>query len=154
MSKTHAKKSVAWDKDPDILARLNIVASMMNQGAKVHQIASSLACSISTANRDVARVKELWRRASKGEIEDKRAEVLAGLEEIKLLAYDDYRAAKQEKRGGMAALRLALDAQKEIAAVLGVKITNIDLTSKGEKISDARAWTDDELAALLAAAQK
>ena len=154
MTKNHTKKSVAWNQDPDILARLTQVATMMNQGAVIHQIASAFGVSISTANRDVARVKRLWREASKGEIEDKRAEVLAGFEEIRLRAYEDYRAAKQEKRGGIAALRLALDAQKEIAAVLGVKITNIDLTSKGEKLTDARSISDAELVALLEQSQK
>ena len=139
---TKNKKSVAWDKDPDILARLAQVATMMNQGALIHQIAAAFDVSISTANRDVARVKTLWRNGP------------AGFEEMRLRAYADYRAAKKENRGGIAALRLALDAQKEIAAVLGVKITNIDLTSKGEKLTDARSVSDAELVALLAAAQK
>ncbi len=151
MTAKHDKKSVPWDKDPDILARLAMVATMMNQGALIHQIAAALGVSISTANRDVARVKELWRRASKDDIEDQRAASIASLIEIKTRAWEDYRAAKKSGgHGGMAALRLALDVEKEIAAMQGTKITKIDLTSQGESIADPRRYSDAELAAQLA----
>jgi hypothetical protein len=87
---TKGKKSVKWDRDPDILARLEGVAQMMIRGAKAWQIAEAFDVSITTVNRDIRRVRILWRRESEQSIEESRQESLAKLRSLQQQALTEY----------------------------------------------------------------
>jgi hypothetical protein len=145
------KPSVRWDMDVDILNRLRSVASMMIQGAKGLDIAEAFAYSLKTAYRDMERVRELWRREAQQDIESKRAASLAHYNEIKARAWEDYRK-KGDSKGGLGALRLAMEIEDRIADLEGTKAPRgVDVTTKGQSLNrSAKEYTDDELAAVLA----
>jgi hypothetical protein len=149
--KRHEKRSIAWDKDLAILKRLNLVADMLNQGRQLHIIAEALGVSLTTANRDAKRVRELWRRAAMQSIDDKRAVSKAKYEFMQKQAFDEYRQARQEGKSGIAALRLAMEIEEKINRLEGTAVTHVDITSKGESLAEPRELTDDELVGLLSA---
>lgn len=149
MTRQHAKKSIPWREDPDILQRLELVANLMIQGAKTHQIATSLGSPHRTTSRDMARVRELWRTQSEQTIEDKRAASIARYDEILTRLWKEYRKIEGEGKSTVKVLLAIATVEAEKTKIEGTRITNIDLTSKGEKIQDARGWSDDQLAGLL-----
>ena len=150
------KKNVAWDQDPEILARLTTVANMMTQGAKSYQIADALSVTIKTIQRDITRVYTLWRRESMQEIDDARAKSIAQYEEIKTRAWEGYRKASgfvnesrmpnprlmKEQQNW---LKLAMDAESQIADLQGTKITRLSLDGKVEHTLRASDLTDEQL---------
>jgi hypothetical protein len=146
--KRHSKRSIAWDKDPDILARLAVVADMMSQGRRLNQVAAALNVSQHTADRDAARVRELWRRAAMQSIEDKRAQSKAKYEALQAAAWAEYRKAQQKGQSGLAQLRLIAEIEEKINRLDGTIITRVDMTTKGESIADPRKLTDSELETL------
>lgn len=150
----HDKRSVAWDLDPAILARLEIVADHMSRGKPQHTIARALGISMSTIKRDAARVRELWRRASFKDIDDKRAQSLAQYRKIQATAWEQIRAAERDKRGVVGLLHLVADIEDKIAKLEGTLVSHVDVTTQGESLKDAREVSDAELAAVLAATQK
>jgi hypothetical protein len=112
--KKKGKKGVHWSKDLDILRRLESVSIMMTRGAKLFQIAESLGVSLMTATRDVARVKELRLRAVSEVVRDNTLESVANLRHIQSECWRRY-----EAKPLIRFLRLYLDCEKEIVALLG-----------------------------------
>mgnify|MGYP001472120636 CR=1 FL=1 len=150
------KKNVAWDQDPEILARLSTVANMMTQGAKSYQIADALSVTIKTIQRDITRVYTLWRRESLQEIDDARAKSIAQYEEIKTRAWEGYRKVSGYVNGANMPnprlmkeqqnwLKLAMDAESQIADLQGTKITRLSLDGKVEHTLRASDLTDEQL---------
>jgi len=152
VSENAGKKAVRWDLDVDILTRLDIVANMMVQGARPHQIAQSLSYSLKTAYRDVDRVRTLWRRTAEATVEEHRSASIAQYNELKVRAWEEYRRLREEKKSGLNALRVVMDIEEKISELQGTKAPkNVDVTSKGEQIGrSAKEYTDDELADILA----
>jgi len=154
------KKSVAWDQDPEILARLSTVANMMTQGAKSYQIADALSVTIKTIQRDMTRVYTLWRRESMQEIDDARAKSIAQYEEIKTRAWEGYRKVSgyiNESRmpnprlikEQQNFLKLAMDAESHIADLQGTKITRLNLDGQVEHTLRATDLSDAQLLAFI-----
>ena len=146
----HKRKSIPWREDPDILARLEVVANLMVNGAKNPQIATALGVDLRTAGRDVARVRELWRKASEHTIEDKRAASLATYKEIQMRLWEEYRILKGAEKSTVKVLLGIADVEGEITKIEGTRIQTIDITSKGEQIVDPRSLSDSDIAARLA----
>jgi len=147
-------KGIHWTQDPEILARLATVASMMVQGAKPFQIADALTVDVRTIYRDIARVYKLWRDEAMQEIDDARAKSIAQYEEIKMRAWEGYRKAQGEGGGRYSPttardmrdwLKLAMDAESHIAKLQGTELTRVDVTSKGERIGNTQELTDEQL---------
>ena len=149
----HKHKSVPWRQDPDILKRLEAVGNLMINGAKNPQIADALGTDLRTAGRDVARVRELWRKASEHAIEDKRAASLATYNEIKTRLWEEFRRLKGADKPVVKVLESIASVEGEITKIEGTRIQTIDITSKGEQIVDPRRYSDAELAALLSKTQ-
>jgi hypothetical protein len=149
----HKNKSVPWRQDPDILNRLAIVANLMIGGAKVPQIAEALDMNIRTASRDIARVRELWRKAAEQTIEDRRAASLATYNEVKTRLWEEYRRLKTSDKSVVNVLAQIASVEGEITKIEGTRIQTIDLTTKGEQIVDPRSLSDDILFARLAQIQ-
>jgi hypothetical protein len=148
--KQHEARSVRWDLDPKILARLALVADRMSRKQRLQEIAAALGISMSTINRDAARVREQWRRDSLKDIDEKRAESLAQYEKVLAAAWKAYRKAESTEHSVLPALRLINETQEKIDKLLGTVITRLDMTSNGESLAtrDPRQLSDAELAAL------
>jgi hypothetical protein len=154
MTRQHTKKSIPWREDPDILQRLELVANLMVQGAKTHQVASALGTGLRTASRDMARVRELWKKQSEQTIEDKRAGSVALYREVQTRLWEEYRSLKGAGKSVINVLGKIADVEDKITKIEGTQITNIDVTSKGEQITDPRSMSDDSIFAQLAALQR
>ncbi|GAB4528457.1 MAG: hypothetical protein OHK0046_47300 [Anaerolineae bacterium] len=142
------KKSIRWDNDPEILLRLSSVASLMIQGAKQHQIATTMNVSLDTARRDMKRVRTLWRREAESKIEDARATSIAQFEEVKLQAWKEHRNSSSP-REKVAWLRVIMEAESKIIELQGTKSPVLmDVTTAGKPL-EPRAMTDDELLATI-----
>ena len=127
------KKSVRWDRDPDIMFRLTEVAQLMIRGSTLPQIAQELEISIRTASRDVRRVKILWRRQAVREIEELRQSHRARLDWMFQQALEQFVDGKLKEepapRGLQAWLRLAADIEGEIVNLDGAaRPTKVALT--------------------------
>lgn len=118
------KKSVRWDRDPDIMFRLTEVAQLMIRGNTLPQIAQELDVSIRTASRDVRRVKTLWRRQAVREIEELRQGHRARLDWLFQQALTQFMenqpAEGPPPRGLQAWLKLAADIEGELIDLDGV----------------------------------
>lgn len=143
-------KSVKWDQDPEILARLEVVAQMVLQGAKRWQIAKQLETSLRTASRDIRRVRALWRRSAEQRVETLRMEYREGYRFMQGQAYDQFLT---EPSDGRPWLRLALDCQDRLVELDGVrKPTKVALTTpEGDAPYQPDALTDAERLARLSA---
>jgi hypothetical protein len=163
--KKRNRKTIAWDQDEEILARLATVANMMVQGAKTHQIKDVFGYDMRTAQRDIARVYTLWRRESMQQVDDARAKSIAQYEEVKTRAWEGYRKVSSaiaemriyspklgsEQRGW---LELAMKAEAQIAKLQGTEKTNIHLSGSVEHTVNARDLSDDELLAIITGGKK
>jgi hypothetical protein len=140
---TKGKKSVRWDQDPEILARLESVAQMMSRGARPWQIAEALDTSLITARRDIRRVRILWNRESKKEIERSRQESLVRIKAVQQQAWARYDA---EPKKGYRWLRLVLECEKQVIDIEGskapMKVAPTDPT--GKKPYDPADLSDEE----------
>ena len=112
------KKSVKWDRDPEILARLESVAQMMSRGARAWQVAEALDTSLITARWDSRLVRTLWFRESRKCIDWSRQESLAKIRTIQQQAWTRYDASPAK---GLQWLRLALECEKQIIDLEGSK---------------------------------
>lgn len=143
------KASVVWHQDHEILQRLELVATMMLQGAKPFQIAQSLSVSLRTAFRDMNRVQELWRKQAIDDITAKRDRSIAQFRLAQTYAWDQYRT-HQKTNAAMALkwMQAAMEAERSIVELEGTKAPKaVDVTSKGEQIGRGlEDLTDDELA--------
>ncbi len=149
-SPVRPKKDVRWDEDEEILKRLAVVASMMTQGASTLQIANALSFSIRTAYRDIARVKELWKRKALESVDDSRAASIATYLDIKTEAYAEYRRTKALGKPNLGCLKIVMEAEANITLLQGSrKPAGIDVTSNGETVGNAIALNDEELAKIL-----
>jgi hypothetical protein len=134
-AKRKGKKSIAWDRDPEILARLASVAEMLLVGAKPYQIALALNEALSSAKRDVARVKQLWQEEARDEIDTSRNAALAQYKLVLMRAWDEY--GKKENAGRKHLfLNIVTSTQKEIDRVQGVGPQKIDLSGKIDVVED------------------
>jgi hypothetical protein len=125
------KKSIPFDQDPEILARLAAVAEMMLVGAKAFQIAASMNCSLTTAKRDIGRVKQFWKEDARGEIASFRSAALALYRLVIMRAWDEF-GKKENTNKKDRYLSLVTATQKEIDRILGVGPQQIDLSGKVE----------------------
>jgi hypothetical protein len=172
MAGTKGKKSVRWDRDPQILARLESVAQMMLRSARAWQIADALDVSLRTAKRDIRRVRTLWRRESERKIEESRQQSIAQIRAIQQQAWTEYDKVKRvgspvglpkaDKKGGKAAppktvgpksardgtawLKLVRECEKDIVELEGtrapLKVAPTDPT--GEKEYGESGLTDEQ----------
>jgi len=135
-------KNIKWDRDPEILARLETVAQMMIQGAQRWQIAQGLGVSLRTAARDMNRVRILWRRNTVEVLEDLRLEHREGIRFIQGQAYDQYLT---DRADGYKWLKLALECERDLVDLDGVnaplKVAPTDPTGKHEYSGDALSDT-------------
>ncbi len=134
------KKSVKWDRDPEIMLRLTSVAQLMIRGVSLPQIAQALDVCTRTASRDVRRVRTLWRRQSVREIEELRQGHRARLDWMFQQALDQFMDGKVAEgpppRGLQAWLKLAADIERELIDLDGaaqpVKVALTDPEGKQE----------------------
>lgn len=112
------KKSINWKDDPEILQRLALVASLMNQNFNSWEIAEKTKVSISTAKRDIGRVRELWREDAK--------ERLANTTDVAIAQYGSViRDASEQLKKAPVSLKaqfmnVILRAQERIDKVTGI----------------------------------
>lgn len=109
-------KRVAWDRDPNILQRLEVTAQMILAGATLVQIADATGCSVDTVKRDRKRVEELWRRESVDKIETLRGKSIAQYRRIQAQAWAEW----NKTRKGMY-LRIISDTEEKISDLQGTK---------------------------------
>lgn len=79
------KKSVRWMRDPEILARINVVAHLMLEGHTAVEIQQGFPeprPSYKTILRDIARVREYWRSRADEGLLDARAEAEAQYKKV------------------------------------------------------------------------
>jgi len=136
-SKRKGKKSRPWRGDVDILRRLDVVATMMVQGAQSWQIAEALEVSLKTITRDRRRVRLLWKDKANDEVEECRQESLAQLRSVRMHAWDRYTAKDSDGKVKNSAtwLRIILEAERDIAKLEGTQApVGVDLTSMGERV--------------------
>lgn len=129
------KKSISYDQDPEILARLAIVAEMLLVGAKAFQIAATMNCSLATAKRDIGRIKQLWKDDARGEIDGFRSAALALYRLVIMRTWEEY-GKKDNANKKDRYLTLIVATQKEIDRINGVGPMKIDLSGKVEITED------------------
>ena len=114
--KRKGKKSISYTDDPEILARLALVARLMLMGKPAYKIAEELKESLGTAKLDMARVRSIWRKESRGKISAQRDEALAQYRLTREKAWDliDKNPDKAERF-----LPLVLASQERIDKVVG-----------------------------------
>lgn len=142
-------KSLRWDRDPEILLRLETVAMMMVQGATVRMIAAAMGYSPTTAQKDKQRVETLWRREVEEAIDKHRAKSIAELSYIKSQAWATWRelSAVEKKKHLASIMRTIIEADDKINDLLGTKRpSTVNITH----LSNPRELSDDELAAIAA----
>jgi hypothetical protein len=121
------KKGIRWDRDPDILMRLEAVAGMLVRGAKLQMIAAAMQYSMTTAKRDVARVRLLWAREASAKAEAARDQSIAQLRAVQQQAWARWDA---EHKAGF--LRIVVDCEQVIADWLGITKRETTVTLKSE----------------------
>jgi hypothetical protein len=129
------KKSIPFDKDPEILARLATVAEMMLVGAKAFQIAASMNCSIATAKRDIGRIRQLWKDDARDEVDSFRPAALALYRLIIMRAWEEY-GKKDNANKRDRYLTLIIATQKHMDRINGVGPLQSDMTSQMEITED------------------
>jgi hypothetical protein len=141
-------RSVRWDRDPEILYRLEQVAMMMTQGASLRMIAEAMDYSHTTAQKDVARVYTLWEKEATEKVERQRLFSINQYRLIQIEAWSVWRnMTKEERKKTVNPLRMIAEAESQIVSLQGTKSPEeISLTRK----TDPRELTDDELAAIAA----
>jgi hypothetical protein len=146
------RRSVRWDRDPEILYRLEQVAIMMTQGASLRMIAEAMSYSHTTAQKDVARVYTLWDREAAENVERHRLFSIGQYRLIQREAWSVWRGmSADDKKRTVNPLRMIAEAESQIVGLQGTK--------KPEEVSlirkmDPRELTDDELAAIIAGDNK
>jgi hypothetical protein len=170
MAGQKGKKSVRWDRDHQILARLESVAQMMLRSAHSWQIADALDVSIRTAKRDMRRVRILWRQASERKVEASRQQSIAQIRAIQQQAWTEYDKVKRigsskdgedgkgktgpkSARDATAWLKLVRECEKDIMELEGtrapLKVAPTDPT--GEKEYGESGLTDEQRVARIVA---
>lgn len=86
MSKRRGRKDVHWRRDPLILERLGEVETRYLAKWSNVAIAAALGVDEITVRRDIARLEELWKERAARAQDERRAAVLADLENVKALA--------------------------------------------------------------------
>jgi len=110
------KKSVPYYDDPEILKRLAQVAENMAKGKPAHEIASVLKCSLGTAKRDIARVRELWKADAREAIDYVKEESVNVYRRIQIEAWGKVTSTADKADRYMMVI---LSAQKEIDRLNG-----------------------------------
>lgn len=124
------EKSKRWDKDPVILARLESVSQMLLRGAKLWQIAEAFQYSITTAKKDVVRVRLLWADEARDKVSDNRDRSIAELRSLQTVAWAEY----DKNKKNLGALREIRECERLIVELQGTRAPLVvDLT----KMSDA-----------------
>jgi hypothetical protein len=147
------KKSVRWDRDPEILARLESVNQMMLRGAQRWQIADALDISLRTASRDINRVRILRRRAAERDVEEKVNDSVGQFQAVRQEAWLRYDEIKKANPTAAARwLKLITEATKEIGELWGLRKLSIELSGpdggpvehKGVGLPNLDALSDEE----------
>lgn len=158
VSKPRGRKSVAWRRDPVILARLRDVEKRHLANETNVAIADALGVDEITVRRDIERLRELWLERTKAEQEETRARVIAELEDVRTRAiaaaefdeqceravlfgdpiddpdgnsmtvYRDKKGSAQFRGNKAAALAQARQATMDKAKILGVVVDKTALT--------------------------
>lgn len=126
------QKSVSWDHDPEILARLESVNQMMLRGAQRWQIAETLGVSLRTASRDMNRVRILRQRAAERDVEEKVNDSVSQFEAVRQeawLRYDELR--KTDKAAAARWLKIVIEATREIDDLWGLRRLNVEVSGPG-----------------------
>ena len=135
------KKSLPWDRDPEILRRLAMVEDLVLAGYRNTEIGHHLKVSETTIRRDRERIAELWRRQATSDIVTMRERSIANLRRIQRLADNEFR----NQRDRPINLRLQLDAEKEIVKLQGT-YTPVDMpVSLKWDAQDYRSMSSAEL---------
>jgi hypothetical protein len=108
------KKAVSWRKDTIILTRLIAVAEIFLRGGTIISIASAFDYSFSTAKRDLARVKTLWREQSLEDLAAQRDQSIAQYRLVITKAWAEY-----SRKPNANFLRVIIDAQAKIDDIQG-----------------------------------
>jgi hypothetical protein len=136
------KKAISWRRDEAILIRLVSVAEIYLRGGNLLSISHAFGYSRSTAKRDLARVKTLWREQALADLADILAESIAEYRLIITRAWADY-----NKKPSPHWLRVVMDAREKIDNIYGnqapkqVEVNELDL----EEIRRKRWYDRDEM---------
>lgn len=152
------RKSVAWRRDPVILARLQAVERRHLAGESNVAIAAALDVDETTIRRDLDRLRELWLERTASAQDENRARVLAELEDVRTRAlhaaefdeqceravlfgdsiddpdgnpqtvYRDAKGSAQFRGNKAAALAQARQATMDKAKILGIDVSKVAIT--------------------------
>lgn len=86
LSPARGRKAVHWRRDPAILARMALVERRYFERATNVAIAAELGVDEITVRRDIARLQELWLERHGQAQDERRAQVLAELADVKARA--------------------------------------------------------------------
>lgn len=143
------KRSVRWDRDPEILARLETVASMMLENKSLRQIGAVFGYSQTTAKKDVERVYKLWLQDAEDGVDRLRAFSIGQYRKVQSEAWNAWANILVDKQAsGTGLLRVIMDAESAIADLQGTEAPKkVDLVTE---VVDPRELTDEQLAAIIA----
>ena len=144
------RKSIRWDRDPEILYRLEQVAIMHLQTASLRQIAEAMGYSHTTAKKDVERVYTLWQREAAEKVENQRLRSIANYRFVQAEAFSVWRElSADDKKKTFTPLRVVMEAEREIMNLQGTKAPEV-LSIKDDDLFDPKELTDEQLAAIAA----
>lgn len=148
------KISRNWRRDPEILARLTIVAQNLLTRTPLEQIAQVTGSSIRTVNRDVERVRTLWRETMLRDIEERVLDALYQYKGIQRVAWEEF--DKDSKNRNPRYLQIILDAQNHIDTLEGTKNIGSQISLESQSVMeveqtnvDVKQLTNEELIAII-----
>lgn len=111
------KKSLAWNKDPEILARMERVEALVLAGHSNLAIAKFLKVSEPTVRRDRLRIAQLWRDKVGADIASMRGRSFSQYARIAKQADQQYKITKDPQF-----LRIVLETERSIVNLLGTQL--------------------------------
>ncbi len=137
------KISRNWRRDPDILARLTVVAQNMLTRTPLEKIAQVTGSSLRTVNRDVERVRTLWRETMLKDIEERVLDALYQYRGIQRVAWEEFDLDPNNRNPRY--LQIIMDAQNHIDSLEGTKRNNTRDIFDLHAICNANDMSDEEL---------
>jgi hypothetical protein len=122
------KWSKPANEDPEILARLSRVAAMILKGVPAYKMAESEKMSVATAQRDISRVKAIWRRQANEKLGNLRDAAIA---EYKLVIAQCWELAEKYPERADRFFTQVVSAQARIDKVTGIEAPEkVDVTGE------------------------
>lgn len=143
------KISRGWRNDAEILNRLSTVADMMLRGHRAHQIAAALDCSLTTAKRDIARVRTMWSEESRSEIETAKDRSIEQYLLVIERAWQEFESKKSSRF-----LSIIIEAQSKIDDIIGTRAPALLGVGDARTIDQIRNKRWNQVAGILDAVLK